>query len=116
MTVENSGSSAYFVSEVIGEEGVTDLNTDNSTWNLTEGNRYQLTITGAISYSFEIRNQSGDPLLSQTNERCFESNSEVNFQTDGQQFNFTFTPELAEELKDYICTVHASMNGSISTQ
>lgn len=114
MTVENSGASAYFVSEITGGENVTPLNTDNSTWTLTEGTRYELTITGASSHPFELRNANGDALLSQSSEGSFEADADVNFVTDGMQFDFTLTAELAAEINDYICTIHSGMNGDIN--
>jgi transforming growth factor-beta-induced protein len=114
MTVGNSGASSYFVSEIIGNEAVTELNTDNSDWTLTEGTRYQLTITGASSHPFEIRDGSGNVLLSQDAEGSFESDPEVDFVDSGQQFEFTLTAALAAEIAQYICTRHASMSGNIS--
>jgi plastocyanin len=114
MTVENNGASAYFVSEIIGGENVTPLNTDNSTWTLTEGTRYELTITGASSHPFGLRNATGEALLSQSSEGSFEADPDVNFVTDGTQFDFTLTAELAAEINDYICTIHSGMNGDIN--
>jgi uncharacterized surface protein with fasciclin (FAS1) repeats len=116
MTVENNGASAYFVSEITEGENVTPLNTDNSTWTLTEGKRYELTITGASSHPFELRNSNGDALLSQSSEGSFEADTAVDFQTDGQQFDFTVTSELATELNKYFCTIHSGMNGMVSVQ
>jgi uncharacterized surface protein with fasciclin (FAS1) repeats len=116
MTVGNNGVSSYFVSEIIGDENVTPLNVANSSWILTKGTRYKLTILGATSHPFELRNSSGDALLSQSNEGSFEADTAVDFQTDGQQFNFTVTPELAAELNKYFCTIHSGMNGMVSVQ
>jgi transforming growth factor-beta-induced protein len=116
MTVDNDGAQAYFVSNIIGNENVTPLNTNNSPWTLTEGTRYKLTITGANSHPFELRNGNGDALLSQSNDGSFEGDSAVNFQTEGQQFDFTVTPELAAELNQYLCTIHSGMNGTVSVQ
>ena len=116
MTVDNDGAQAYFVSNIIGNENVTPLNTNNSPWTLTEGTRYKLTITGANSHPFELRNGNGDALLSQSNDGSFEGDSAVNFQTEGQKFDFTVTPELAAELNQYFCTIHSGMNGTVSVQ
>ena len=116
MTVGNNGASSYFVSEIIGDENVTPLNVANSSWILTEGTRYKLTILGATSHPFELRNSNGEALLSQSNEGSFEADTAVDFQTDGQQFSFTVTPELAVELNKYFCTIHSGMNGMVSVQ
>ncbi|MBZ9651958.1 fasciclin domain-containing protein [Psychroflexus montanilacus] len=114
MTVENDAASAYFVSEINGNEEVTALNENNSTWSLTVGTRYTLTVTGANAHPFELRNTSGDALLSQSNEGSFENDGDVNFVTDGQQFDFTLTSELANEIADYVCTVHGAMRGDVT--
>jgi len=116
MTVGNNGASSYFVSNITGNENVTPLNEANSSWTLTEGTRYKLTILGASSHPFELRNSNGDALLSQSNEGSFEADTAVDFQTDGQQFDFTVTPELATELNKYFCTIHSGMNGMVSVQ
>lgn len=114
MTVENDAASAYFVSEINGNEEVTPLNENNSTWSLTVGTRYTLTVTGANAHPFELRNASGDALLSQSNQGSFENDGDVNFVTDGQQFDFTLTSELANEIADYVCTVHGAMRGDVT--
>jgi uncharacterized surface protein with fasciclin (FAS1) repeats len=116
MTIGNNGLSSYFVSEIIGDENVTPLDVANSSWVLTEGTRYKLTILGADSHPFELRNSSGDALLSQSNEGSFEADTAVDFQTDGQQFDFTVTSELAVELNKYFCAIHSGMNGMVSVQ
>lgn len=114
MTVGNDGSQAYFVSEINGNEQPTELNSNNSTWNLSVGTRYKLTVTGASVHPFELRNTSGDALLSQTNEGSFENDTDVDFVTNGQQFDFTLTADLADEIADYICTIHGGMRGDIT--
>lgn len=115
MTVENSGASAYFVSEIQGNEEVTPLNEDNSTWNLTVGTRYVLNVTGASSHPFALRNAGGDFLISQNSSGgSFENDADVNFQVDGNVISFTLTPGLANEVDNYVCTVHGSMTGSIT--
>ncbi|MGM0579171.1 MAG: cupredoxin domain-containing protein [Bacteroidota bacterium] len=115
MTVGNSGSTAYFVSEVIGNEDVTTLNEENSTWELTVGTRYELTVTGASAHPFALRDSENNILLSMNDiDGSFEADSEVDFQTSGTSFNFTLTQDLADEINNYICTVHPSMTGRIT--
>lgn len=114
MTVDNDGAQAYYVSSINGDDSITSLNTNNSTWTLTEGARYELTITGASSHPFKLRNSSGDDLLSQNSNGSFESDSDVNFVDNGQQFYFTLTPALAAEIDQYICGIHSGMNGQIN--
>jgi plastocyanin len=115
MTVGNSGASAYFVSSINGNEDVTPLNEDNSTWELTVGTRYQLTVTGASIHPFALRDADNNILLSMNNvDGTFEGDTDVDFQTSGTSFNFTLTQDLADELDNYVCTIHSGMTGSIS--
>lgn len=115
MTVDNDGAQAYFVSSITGNEQPTSLNTNNSTWSLTQGTRYELTIVNSGAHPFQLRNANGDMLLSQNSDGSFESDSAVNFVDNGQQFYFTLTPELAAEIAQYFCGIHTnSMNGTIN--
>ncbi|WKK73495.1 hypothetical protein QYS49_16135 [Marivirga salinae] len=115
MTIGNSGASAYFVSETNGDEDVTTLNEDNSTWGLTVGTRYELTVTGASSHPFALRDSENNILLSMNSvEGSFEGDSDVDFQNDGTSFSFTLTQTLADELDNYVCTLHLGMTGNIT--
>ncbi len=115
MTVENSGASAYFVSEIVGNEQVTPLNENNSTWNLTIGTRYELNVTGASVHPFALRNAAGDLLITQNGASAtFQGDANVNVVVDGNMISFTLTPDLANEVDNYVCTVHGSMSGSIT--
>lgn len=115
MTVDNSGASSYFVSSITGNEDVTALNEDNSAWELTVGIRYELTVTGASTHPFALRDGDNNILLSMNDvDGSFEGDSDVDFQTSGTSFNFTLTQELADELNNYVCTIHSGMTGSIS--
>jgi len=115
MTVGNSGASAYFVSQINGNEEVTTLNEDNSAWELTVGTRYEITVTSASAHPFALRDSENDILLSMNSvEGTFESDGDVNFQSDGTSFHFTLTQDLADELNNYVCTLHAGMTGSIT--
>ncbi|MBZ9777600.1 fasciclin domain-containing protein [Psychroflexus sp. CAK8W] len=116
MTVDNDGASAYFVSAITEGANVTNLNENNSTWTLTVGTRYELSVTGFGPHPFEIRDDAGNPLLSMSAEGSFEGDAGVDLQTSGAEFSFTLTQELADEIADYICTVHGSMNGDIIVQ
>ncbi|HET8860042.1 hypothetical protein [Marivirga sp.] len=116
MTVGNSGASAYFVSEINGNEEVTSLNEDNSTWALTVGTRYELNVTGASAHPFALRDTNNEILLSMNStDGSFEGNADVNFQISGSNFSFTLTQELADALDNYVCTIHLGMSGSITT-
>jgi transforming growth factor-beta-induced protein len=115
LTVGNSGSSAYFVSEVSGNENVTTLNEDNSTWNLTVGTRYVLNVTGATNHPFALRNAANEYLLSQDGSGgSFEADANVDLVIDGNTISFTLTQELADAVDNYVCTVHGAMTGAIT--
>lgn len=115
MTVGNNGATAYFVSEITGNEEVTSLNEDNSAWELTVGTRYVLTVSGASSHPFALRNSDNSILLSMNSvEGSFEDDADVDFQTNGTSFSFTLTQALADEINNYVCTVHLGMTGSIT--
>ncbi|NEV93791.1 fasciclin domain-containing protein [Psychroflexus sp. YR1-1] len=115
MTVDNDGAQAYFVSSITGNETPTSLNTNNSAWTLNVGTRYELTVVNAGAHPFQIRNASDERLLSQNSTGTFESDPDVNFVDNGQQFYFTLTADLAAEISTYYCGIHTnSMNGSIS--
>jgi len=115
MTVGNSGATAYFVSSINGDENVTALNEDNSSWELTVGTRYELTITSADAHPFALRDAENNNLLTMNNSTgSFESDSDVNFESDGNSFDFTLTQALADELDNYVCSIHSGMTGSIT--
>lgn len=115
MTVENDGASAYFVSAIEGDENVTTLNENNSTWNLSEGTRYVLNVTGASAHPFALRNSAGDLLIAQNGASAtFQDDADVDVQIDGNIISFTLTPDLANAVDNYVCTVHGSMSGSIT--
>ena len=115
MTVENDGASAYFVSDIQGDENVTTLNENNSTWTLTTGTRYVLNVTGASSHPFALRNAAGDLLIAQNGASAdFQNDADVDVQIDGNVISFTLTPDLANAVDNYVCTVHGSMSGSIT--
>ncbi|HET8860041.1 fasciclin domain-containing protein [Marivirga sp.] len=117
ITVGNSGATAYFVSEVTGADNITTLNENNSTWNLTVGTRYVLTVTGATAHPFALRNAANEYLLSQdSNGGTFQDNADVNVVVDGNTISFTLTQELAAAVDNYVCTIHGSMSGSITVQ
>lgn len=113
MTVGNSGASAYFVSEINGDEDVTVLNEDNSSWRLTIGTRYELTVTGANSHPFALRDAANNILLSMNSVAgSFEGDSDVDYRANGSTFSFKLTQALADELDNYVCTLHLGMTGS----
>jgi plastocyanin len=116
ITVDNDGATAYFVSEINGNEDVTALNENSSEWELKVGTRYELTVTGASAHPFALRDSDNNILLSMNSEvGSFESVDAVNFESSATSFDFTLTQALADELNNYVCTVHIGMTGSVTT-
>lgn len=115
MTVDNDGVEAFYVRSISGNEQPTSTNVNNSTWTLSEGTRYELTIVNSGSHPFQVRSSSSEILLSQNSEGTFESESAVNFVDDDEKFYFTLTAKLADEISAYFCGIHSnSMTGNIN--
>lgn len=115
-TLDNEGSTAYFVTEINGNEEVTMMNENNATWILTVGTRYTITVVNAANHPLELRDENNEALLSQSEaiEGLFEADTNVNFQVEGNQISFTLTPGLAGLLTSYACSIHPSMAGEIN--
>jgi hypothetical protein len=112
-SLDNEGTSAYFVTAINGNEVVTPLDENNSTWTLTVGTRYNINVINAENHPLEIRNIDNEVLLSQATEGSFEADSEVEFSNTENVISFILTPSLADEISSYFCSNHPTMNGSI---
>ncbi|WP_188406171.1 fasciclin domain-containing protein [Psychroflexus salis] len=114
-TLNNDANSAYFISEINGNENVSVLSENNSTWTLLIGSRYNINVVNAGSHPLELRNQANETLLAQSEiiQGSFESDEAINFTVEGTIFSFTLTQELASQLSSYFCSNHPSMNGDI---
>ena len=117
ITLDNSGASAYFVSEQTGG-AVTSLNTDNSAWNFEVGQRYEISVVNPNAHPLMLRDASDNLLLGmQSSSGSYSNDPAVNFVTDQSNgtFNFTVTQDLASQLDNYACQVHtSSMSGDIN--
>ncbi|GGE39278.1 fasciclin domain-containing protein [Psychroflexus planctonicus] len=114
-TLDNEANLAYFVSEIEGNEDVSTLSENNSTWTLSVGSRYNINVVNAGSHPLELRDGTNETLLAQSEaiEGNFENDEEVNFSVEGTIFSFTLTQELANQLSSYFCSNHPAINGSI---
>jgi hypothetical protein len=54
-------------------------------------------------------------MLTQEDGGTFADDPGVDWRDDGEEFAFTVTPELAAAVSQYICTVHARMQGDVET-
>lgn len=112
ITVESQGASAYFVTMVEGADNVTELNENNSAWTLEIGRRYRIINNSGSAHPFALR-AGNDMLLSQDGSGSFVDDPEVDFVADDEGITFTLTEALAEQLDNYVCTLHPSMTGEI---
>lgn len=109
-TLDNVGRSAWEVTS--GSQAVSATG-ENPTLNLEAGQRYVVQNNGGSVHPLGFRDSTGTVLLSQSETGEFENREDVSWVDNGDTVEFTLTPELAERLDEYYCTVHASMFGSI---
>lgn len=115
VTIDNVGFNAWEVTNVAGEENVAETGVENPDLTLAEGTRYQFENNGWSTHPLAFRDSADDPLVSQDGTGRFEDDTDVEWSDTGETVSFTVTPELAAELDDYICTVHSTMNGGVTT-
>lgn len=114
LAIENVGASAWEVtSDASGS--VAPTGTENPTMTFEVGRRYAVENGGWDVHPFALRAADDTPLLSQDADGEFEDDSAVDWVDDGSSFAFTVTQGLADRVDYYICTVHASMRGSVET-
>jgi uncharacterized surface protein with fasciclin (FAS1) repeats len=115
ITLSNVGASAYRVDAVDGEGATAQLSMDNTGIELTAGLRYTFVNNGGASHPLDLRNASGEVLLSEDGANgTFENDANVDFVVDGANISFTLTPELAVAIATYNCTIHSAMVGAIT--
>lgn len=114
-TLDNEASIAYFVSEINGNENVSPISENNSTWSLSIGTRYTINVVNAGNHPLELRNEANETLLAQseTIEGSFENDADIDFSTSGTAISFTLTQNLANQLSSYFCSNHPNMTGGI---
>lgn len=111
-TLGADGFSAWLIDSQeggqVGDEGV-----NNPTLQLEEGTRYRFNNPVRNSHPLAFRNANGQDLLSQQGTGQFESDQNVEWVDEGDYVAFTVTSDLATELNEYYCTVHAQMVGDV---
>lgn len=135
VTIDNVGADAWEVTDTDGEE-VAPLGEENPTITLTVGTRYAFENDGGTTHPLAFRDSDTDPLVSQADDDddgddggsgpsyglsplaagAFGDDPDVDVVQDGDRITFTVTPDLAQELDNYVCTVHPAMVGDIETQ
>ena len=121
LTLQNVGAAAWQVTAMEGTEDmetVTEANVENPAMTLTVGGRYRFDVSNVNSdmHPLAFRDAEGNDLLTQGgSEGSFELDPAVAFGAEDDFVIFTVTPELADVLSSYDCTVHSAMTGEIST-
>ena len=100
--------------EFVGDSGIGDGGR-NPTITLEIGTRYVVENRGWSPHPFAFLAADGTTLLTQEDGGTFADDPGVDWRDDGEEFAFTVTPELAEAVSQYICTVHARMQGDVET-
>ena len=115
VVLTNVGASAWQVTEA-GED-IAEAGVDNPELTLSVGTRYTFDVSGVTSsvHPLDFRADDDTVLLSQGSEGELEGNEAIGFEASDEAVSFTLTPELAERLARYRCTVHASMVGDVVT-
>ena len=117
LTLANVDSTAWTVVAVEGAEDVTEIGTQNPVIRLEVGTRYHFINNGSLTiHPLAIRGVDGQPVLNQRpNDRPFELDPEVAFQTGEQGLTFTLTQALAAVVRTYYCTAHPTplMEGAL---
>ncbi len=116
ITINNVGASAWVFTNINGDGASATLNAENTTLNLTTGNRYRFINEGGGAHPLAFLDSSDASLLSEEGGGSFANDENVNFSVNSDGVTFTLTSALATEIASYICTFHGSMKGSISTQ
>jgi hypothetical protein len=113
VSIDNQGATAWEVTDIEGEEDVAPTGQANPVLTLRVGTRYTFENGGWDFHPLAFRDADDEPLLSQSDSGQFEDDEQANWSDDGETVAFTLTPDLADTLDDYVCTVHSSMNGQI---
>jgi hypothetical protein len=113
-TIDNEGISAWVVTETGGPIAPTDER--NPTMTFEVGTRYVIANEGWSAHPFALRRADDTPLLSQSADGIYEDSAAVEWFDGGETIGFTISPDLAAELGYYVCTVHPSMRGDVTTE
>jgi len=118
ITVDNVGASAWEFTDVEGDDGAATINENNTTLTLQENLRYRFINNGGqTAHPFGFQDAAEAYLLAQGDRvGSFEEEDGVDFESDNEGISFTLTSALAAEINSYNCQIHASMEGSVSTQ
>ncbi len=116
ITINNVGASAWVFTNISGDGASATLNQENTTLNLTVGNRYRFINEGGGAHPLAFLDSSNASLLSEEGGGSFANDENVDFSVNSDGVTFILTSALATEIASYTCTIHGGMEGSIGTQ
>jgi len=111
VVADNVGATAW---EFVGESSVAG-DGENPTLTLETGTRYVVENRGWSAHPFALLDGDGTSLLTQGDGGTFADDADVDWRDDGDEFAFTLTAELADAVDQYVCTVHARMQGNVES-
>lgn len=111
VTVDSLGVSAW---EVV-DGPVAPVDERNPTLSLAVGRRYTVENRGWDAHPFALVDADGAALCSQGGDGRLEADPGVDWTDEGDRFAFTVTETLALAVDTYVCTVHGSMRGDVTT-
>jgi hypothetical protein len=114
VTFDNVGSRAWEVSNVDGDNASAGSGDNPDLTFETTGARYRIENRGWSAHPFALRDSNDEYLLSQDGSGSFEDDGDVNWTDGGDTLAFTLTGALADQVDDYICTLHSSMQGTVA--
>lgn len=87
----------------------------NPTLSLVVGRRYAVENRGWNAHPFALLDADGAALCSQDGDGRLEAAPGVDWTDEGDRFAFTVTETLASAVDAYVCTVHGTMRGDVTT-
>lgn len=114
VTLDNEGASAWLIQSADEDVGPTGVS--NPTLSLTVGTRYRFENLGWSGHPLAFRDAADAPLLTQDGQGSFEDDAAVDWVDNGDDLAFTVTEALADELDNYVCTVHPAMEGTVEAE
>lgn len=115
VSLDADGNSSWILDST-EEDSVGEVDGENVDLTLEEGVRYEFENPVHTSHPLAFRNDEGEALLSQSGEGTFEDDEDVNWVDNDDSVVFSVTSDLADELDEYYCTVHAPMVGGVNVE
>jgi predicted lipoprotein with Yx(FWY)xxD motif len=112
ITFGASGTADYTFNAT-SDESIASVGSNDPEIKLTVGTRYSVTFPSGHPLAFRAGSTT---LLDKNGAGSFASDSDVNLVATSSNLEFTLTQTLADQLNNYVCQFHGSMEGVISTK